>query len=178
MQLPGFKSNPKGLKRNDLHDRYLLVARDRAGAPVGYVDFNVSLFYCDDISPEEAIEDGDTADLSRISLAVRVEQLYVRKTYRRRGVATTLATGVMRVFEKELARLAKTCADIAKRLETPITIAPSLDTDYSSRSMELVHHRVNYWLCSAREDTLRVSKETTNLLVVEPVMASLADPDD
>ena len=141
---PAFERNPDGIIRGDKADQYLLLARNETEEPVGYIDFQISLDYCEEDDPEELIQqpdvpaDAESDALKAIYLTMRVNGVHVRKEHRRRGAAEALVRTAGFAFKQELERLAFLCARLCLHWQSNIFIRPYLEMDLDSHSQEIV----------------------------------------
>lgn len=133
---PDFTTNAGGLTGTTREAQYLLVARNGAGQPAGYIQFRVSLFPTfDDMS-------GDGDAVRTVGLILTLDRLFVRKSDRGIGIGTALLEKAGFVFWAELKGLALQIKKVVMTDGSSILLRPYVMSTWHSWAGKMAHYRL------------------------------------
>jgi GNAT superfamily N-acetyltransferase len=136
MTPPDFTANADGLTGSSRDARYLLVARNDAGQPAGYIQFRVSLFpTLDDMS-------GDSETVRTAGLIMTLDRVFVRKSDRGVGIGTAMLEKAGFVFWSELKELALQIRNAATTEGRSILLRPYVMSTWHSWAGKMAHYRL------------------------------------
>ena len=136
MATPDFALNPGGLKATSRNAEYLLIAKNEAGIPAGYIHFSIAVV--------ADLDEGQESDeLARhTGLVMTLKRIFVRQSDRGAGIATALLEKAGFVMWSEMRDLAHQVRGVLCGLDDGLVLHPFVMSSWYSRAGKMAHYRL------------------------------------